>query len=224
MTGLAIRLAQGMGMDRDGELFKLAPLEVELRRRIWHQISLLDLRASEARGSMSGLSYDTKLPSNINDDDIGPETRTPPEPQVGLSDMTGALLRFELCEISRRLRRAMALSAKEKIIEEFQQHLESTYLQYCNAGDRLQRLCANLARLVVKRMILMLYKSEQNLPQCTRERLFFISIDIIDLANQLREDEFASRWSWLVRTYVSLLHLPDTDHRSKPQSCISTHI
>ena len=71
MTGLAIRIAHGMGIDRDGELFKLRPLETELRRRVWHQISSLDLRASEARGMLpTHLSYDTKLPSNINDSDL----------------------------------------------------------------------------------------------------------------------------------------------------------
>lgn len=208
LTGLAIRIAQGMGMDRDGELFKMSPLDVEVRRRLWHQISLLDLRASEARGAYPMyLSYDTKLPSDINDSDIGPDTQVHPGPRAGLCDMTCAMLRLEVCHITRRLHKMNSLGAREKLIEEFQRHIENKYIKYCTNPDAppLQRLCANLARLVTKRMILMLYKREIDVPQSTREKLFHISIEIIDLSNKLRKDRYASRWNWLVKTYVSLL-------------------
>jgi hypothetical protein len=52
-------------------------------------------------------------------------------------------------------------------------------------------------------MILMLFKREKDLPPATRERLFHTSIDIIGLANQLRKDQYAKRWDWLIRTHVS---------------------
>jgi hypothetical protein len=204
LTGLAIRIAHGMGVDRDGELFKLKPLETELRRRVWHQISLLDLRASEARGAFpTHLSYDTKLPLNINDSDIGPETISYPEPRVGLTDMSGALVRLEFSNITRALHKTSSLAVKEKMIEEFTQHLETTHIQYCLKAGPLERWCAKLARLIMKRMILMLFKREKDLPQATSERLFFTSLEVIDLANQLRNDSYARRWDWLIRTHVS---------------------
>lgn len=206
MTGLAIRIAHGMGMDRDGELFKLRPLEVELRRRVWHQISLLDLRASEARGTFpTHLSYDTKLPLSINDSDIGPETKTLPEPRFGLTDMTASLLRLEFCEVTRRLHKTSSLAAKEKMIEEFRQNIETKFIRYFLEGGPFELWCTRLSRLIMNRMILMLFKREKNLPPATREHLFFTSIEIIDLANQLRSDEYAKKWDWLIRTYVSLV-------------------
>jgi hypothetical protein len=206
MTGLAIRIAHGMGIDRDGELFKLGPLETELRRRVWHQISLLDLRASEARGTFpTHLSYDTKLPLNINNSDLGPDTNSYPEPRVGLTEMSVSLVRLEFCEITRRLHKTSSMAVKERMIEEFSLRLETTYIQYCLEGGPLERWCATLARLIMKRMILMLFKREKDLPQATRERLFYTSIDIIDLANQLRKDRYAKRWDWLIRTYVSFV-------------------
>lgn len=204
MTGLAIRLAQGMGIDRDGELFKLTPVEVELRRRIWHQVCLLDLRSSEARGAYPMyLIYDTKLPLNINDTDIGPETKTMPVARVGLTDMTLALLRLEVCDMTRRLHKTTSVAEKQKLVEEFEEYMERTYIQYCINAGPYHRLGANLGRLVVKRMILMIFKRELNIPQSTREKLFYISIDIIDISNQLRKDVYARKWSWLVKTYVS---------------------
>jgi hypothetical protein len=205
MAGLAIRIAHGMGIDRDGELFKLRPLETELRRRVWHQISLLDLRASEARGTFpTHLSYDTKLPLNINDSDLDPETKSYPEPRVGLTEMSASLVRLEFCEITRRLHKTSSMEVKEKMIEEFSQRLERTYIQYCVEGGPLERWCATLARLIMKRMVLMLFKREKNLPPATRERLFYTSMDIVDLSNQLRKDKYARRWDWLIRTYVSI--------------------
>jgi hypothetical protein len=117
--------------------------------------------------------------------------------------MTIALARLEVCQLTRRLHRTNSLAVKEKLIEEFEQHEETTYLQYCENSSSLSRWARNLVRLVIKRMILMLFRREDDLPQHTRERLFFVSIEIIDLSNKLRRDDYAKRWHWLVRTYVS---------------------
>jgi hypothetical protein len=42
MIGLAIRIAEAMGLHRDGEIFPLPALETKLRRRLWWQIYMLD--------------------------------------------------------------------------------------------------------------------------------------------------------------------------------------
>jgi hypothetical protein len=47
LTGLAIRLAQSLGLHRDGEVFNLPPFNVEMRRRLWWQVVTLDVRSSE---------------------------------------------------------------------------------------------------------------------------------------------------------------------------------
>ncbi|KAI1454145.1 hypothetical protein F4805DRAFT_334346 [Annulohypoxylon moriforme] len=43
--GLIIRIAQSMGLHRDGQNFGLTPFQVEMRRRVWWQICVLDIRA-----------------------------------------------------------------------------------------------------------------------------------------------------------------------------------
>jgi len=78
MTGLVIRMAQALGLHRDGANFqKLTPYEIEMRRRVWLSLCMLDVRASEDQGMEYTIalgSFDTKLPLNINDEDIGPNT------------------------------------------------------------------------------------------------------------------------------------------------------
>jgi hypothetical protein len=52
MTGLAIRMGQALGLHRDGSNFKnLTPYDIEMRRRVWWSLCMLDVRASEDQGS-----------------------------------------------------------------------------------------------------------------------------------------------------------------------------
>ena len=75
LTGLAIRIAQSLGLHRDGTKFGLSPFDTEMRRRLWWQVCILDTRASEDHGSdpsIGDFSYDTEFPMSINDEDLDP--------------------------------------------------------------------------------------------------------------------------------------------------------
>jgi hypothetical protein len=64
MTGLVVRIAQTLGIHRDGSHFKLPPFEIEMRRRLWWQVCILDARASEDHGcdpTIVEAQFDTKM-------------------------------------------------------------------------------------------------------------------------------------------------------------------
>lgn len=89
LTGIAIRLAQRMGLHRDGESLGLPPFEVQMRRRLFWQLLPLDGYAGRTSGtgiSISPNSWDTKQPLNINDDQIFPGMAQPPCEQRGASE------------------------------------------------------------------------------------------------------------------------------------------
>ena len=146
LSGLAIHLAQALGIHRDGTNFGLNPFETEMRRRLWWHISILDTRSSEDHGTDPTFSeqfYDTRLPLNINDDDIYPDMKESPTERVGCTEMTFCLLRFELSAVTRRLNftapgvdgpdgRKRTLEEKEKLIDQCHQMIEEKYLQYCD--------------------------------------------------------------------------------------------
>jgi hypothetical protein len=46
LTGVAARIAQMMGLQRDGAKCGLRPFESEIRRRVWWQLCMLDSRAA----------------------------------------------------------------------------------------------------------------------------------------------------------------------------------
>ncbi|KAJ4266001.1 hypothetical protein NW762_003974 [Fusarium torreyae] len=73
LMGSLVRIAMSMGYHRDGTHFSLSPFETEMRRRIWWQIVMYDIKL----GIDSGLThscvpkrFDTKQPLNLNDADL----------------------------------------------------------------------------------------------------------------------------------------------------------
>lgn len=64
LTGLVVRIAQTLGIHRDGSHFNLPPFEIEMRRRMWWQVCILDARASEDHGcdpTIVEAQFDTKM-------------------------------------------------------------------------------------------------------------------------------------------------------------------
>jgi hypothetical protein len=148
LSGLTTHLAQALGVHRDGTNFGLSPFETEMRRRLWWHICLLDTRAAEDHGadpSFTEAFYDARLPLNINDDDISPETKETPKERQGTTEMTFCLIRFELSAASRRMnfagpgptpcgfkRPQKTLKERERMIEETHKRIDALYLQYCD--------------------------------------------------------------------------------------------
>lgn len=66
LTGLAVRIAQTLGIHRDGSHFGLRPFDIEMRRRLWWQVCILDARSSEDHGcdpTIVEAQFDTKMVS-----------------------------------------------------------------------------------------------------------------------------------------------------------------
>jgi len=94
LLGLALRLAQGLGLHRDGNGAHLPPFEAEMRRRLWWQLVVLEVRSVEDRGSETLLaadSYNTRMLTNISDVDFGPGSTTPLEDRRGPTDVIFSL-------------------------------------------------------------------------------------------------------------------------------------
>ncbi|KAL8721060.1 MAG: hypothetical protein Q9225_002171 [Loekoesia sp. 1 TL-2023] len=225
LTGLLIRLAQSLGIHRDGEQFGLSPLETEMRRRLWWTLIHLDIRASEDHGSdptITDQSFDTRFPLNINDEDINSLMKEPPQEHEGATEMTFDLIRFTVSTTARRLsytppRRGkcpdkvnvFSLEHKERLIEELHQHIEKKYLRHCDMNVPLHWVAGTVIRLVLAKMWLIVHHPLQRedfdskeLSEETKDRLFLTSVDIIQWSNMLEKEASTKKWGWLFRTYV----------------------
>ncbi|KAJ9636263.1 hypothetical protein H2201_006242 [Coniosporium apollinis] len=225
LSGVVIRIAQTLGLHRDGTHFNLKPFDIEMRRRLWYQICLVDVRASEDHGcdpTIFEASFDTKMPLNVNDSDLSPDMKELPAERLGCTEMTFGLIRFEVASVLRRIQYtplglkakcsgtyAMeSLQQKEKWIQQYHQRLEEKYLRHADMSVPLYWVMATVARLVASKMWLMLYHPFQrldggaSLPQDIRDKLFITSLENVEYALLLYTEARTMRWSWLFRTYV----------------------
>lgn len=70
-----VRIAQGMGLHREGTLFGLDQITCELRRRVWWHIVWLDVQASILNGSQtccgsSGAQHEISMVAETRDEDL----------------------------------------------------------------------------------------------------------------------------------------------------------
>lgn len=101
LNGVIVRIAQKMGLHRDGEMLGLSPFETEMRRRIWWQIIMLDAQYALMSGlgqSLLPRSWDTKEPRNVNDADLFPTMKTV-ESRDGPTDMIFCLMQCEIAKL-----------------------------------------------------------------------------------------------------------------------------
>lgn len=225
LGGLTIRLAQGLGLHRDGSHFGLNPFETEMRRRLWWHLSLLDNHSAEDHGTdpifCEGFS-DTKLPLNLGDDDIYPGMKQYPAERQCATEMTFCLIRFELSTFFRRLNFSLpragqdppapdwTLKEKEEMIDDCHRMLEEKYLRHCDMDVPIYWVAATVARLILAKMWLMVHQprafspvSDDPLmsPEC-RDRVFITSVEVIEFSHLLEKNDKTARWGWLFRSYI----------------------
>lgn len=97
--GTAIRLAQKMGYHRDATYLnrstnmKISAFDAEMRRRTWYTLEHLDIAFGFLLGIppiIHGADVDTKLPSNLHDEEFGEHSQSLP-PSRPYSDFTPVL-------------------------------------------------------------------------------------------------------------------------------------
>ncbi|KAF2653479.1 hypothetical protein K491DRAFT_602793 [Lophiostoma macrostomum CBS 122681] len=224
LTGLVVRIAQTLGIHRDGSHFDLPVFEVEMRRRLWWQVLILDARASEDHGcdpTVVEAQFDTQMPLNVSDSDLDPSMKKFPEERTGFTDMTFCIIRFEVANIFRRILYIppgpnrcneffsnLSIPEKEKWISDCHQRLEDKYLKNCDMSIPLYWVTATLSRLVMSKMWLIVYHPHQrrdggaSLPQETKDKLFITSLENIEYSMLLETEARTMKWGWLFRTYV----------------------
>ncbi|KAI9654247.1 MAG: hypothetical protein M1821_006775 [Bathelium mastoideum] len=224
LTGLIVRIAQTLGIHRDGSHFNLSPFETEMRRRLWWQICILDSRASEDHGSdptVIDQLFDTEMPLNVDDDDMYPDMKEFPEARSGFTEMTFSLIRCEVTSTFRRLNyvppspkpcfekyASATFEDKKRWVTECHQRLEERYLQYCDMTVPFYWVTATVCRLIMAKMWLMIYHPFQrkdggrSLPQDVKDKLFLTSLENIEYMILLETEARTMKWGWLIKTYV----------------------
>lgn len=174
LTGAAIRIAQRMGIHKDGESLGLPPFDVQLRRRLFYQLIPLDGYAGQLSGTGISIDpgyWDSKRPLNLNDDQIWPGMTHQPDEQIGASEMIFCLARAEMGALYMKatddffgkppLYKSHSWhgcdGATLDTVDQMEATIETKYVRYCDILNPLHilllgmvRSAANAARLRMK--------------------------------------------------------------------------
>lgn len=223
LTGLLIRIAQALGIHREGTHFaSLSPFDIEMRRRLWWAIVVLDVRAAEDQGTDLTIhgAWDTSFPIHINDVDITPEMKDFPPEREGAADLTFCLIRYEVVHLARKMHQAanplspcpkdtaLTLQEREDMLLELYDRVEERYLKPCedSEAEMMHWLAAAMARIIMAKMTLLIYQpilfsaEGQQVSQQVRDRILTAAIEVIEYNRILSNEEKSKQYRWLFQT------------------------
>lgn len=215
LVALAIRLAQALGLHRDGDGQAFSIFEAEMRRRLWWQLVVLDTRSVEDRGTESIISLDsfnTTMATNIDDDAFGPESNKPLTPAVGPTDATFLLC---CCQSSSLLLTAgdttprLNTTSPPISSEALRAHirvLETRFIDSALPSRPASVLAARIARLVVLKLWLTMHYPlrirqaplPSSKPFSAQENLR-TAVSVLELADM---DSQLDHFTWYTKTWV----------------------
>ncbi|KAI9042712.1 putative C6 transcription factor [Aspergillus affinis] len=217
LTGIAVRLAQRMGLHRDSEKLGLPPFEVQMRRRLFWQLLPLDGYAGQVSGtgiSISPDSWDTKPPLNINDDQIFPGMTEPPLERRGATEMIFCLSRIELSNFYTRTGvklKEMSATVQfrdaedvERLINEVEDLIEVKFLRYCDIVEPLHflttgivRSATNAVRLRARMPLLM----TQTITDPQRRDICALAARILDTTSAIYRNPSMQKFRWQMQAF-----------------------
>ncbi|TVY40622.1 Aurofusarin cluster transcription factor [Lachnellula subtilissima] len=231
LTGVAVRIAQRLGLHRDSSKYKVSPFDAEIRRRTWWQVVFLDGHASKLAGfgfQVWNFAFDTQVPLNISDSDLSPTMKEPPKEKEGATEMMFCCLRFDVAVAIRRAGTTTGssvddgeigwtkphgpqhLQAKDKAINDLEAHFERKYTRYCDASIPLHLLVMHVAKSVICTMRIMAHHPRQypdkgaSMPQAEKDFVFREGLKELEIDGLGQNSKELEGFRWHIQHYFQL--------------------
>ncbi|KAF2092289.1 hypothetical protein K490DRAFT_23165, partial [Saccharata proteae CBS 121410] len=222
LLALAVRIAHDLNLHRDGATTGFTPFQTEIRRRIWWQITVLDVRACEDRGSFPIIDQvfcNTKIPSNVNDEDIWPEMTNPPAEKKGGTEMTFSLICHEASRIAPKFYGPIPVHVTDELSrdrwqnqiqeeeEAFKQKLVSKYLNHLDSSVPYFQVCQGVAKVIMNVFWLLVHYPIQTKrlafkSKATKREILVNATNYLASTIDLEESPLSVNFRWYYETYV----------------------
>ena len=195
---------------------------VEMRRRLWWQIIVLDVRCSEDVSTdpfITESTFNTRKPMLINDSDMDPDSRDPIVERTGYTEMTKVRLSHDVSFLAWRvgytpptqegqepLRRTVEQKMEMQI--KVENHIKTSILAHCDPAVPSAWVTSVVAQLIIRRLRLAIYHPLQHdsqiidRPKVSREILLKTAVEGMEYSHLLDTEPIAARWRWFFKTYV----------------------
>ncbi|KAL2271204.1 hypothetical protein VTJ83DRAFT_575 [Remersonia thermophila] len=217
LVGAAIRMAECMGLHRDGSAYGLSPLEIQVRRLVWHQLCFLDIRTCEAQGPRPAIrreDYDTLMPLNCKEADLTPQTAVWPDAAGTWTSALLSIMRFEINEMMRNIwtdrrkleLRKTTLTAMLTKVENFRKRMLGRYDRLLDESVPIQKYARLVMQLLIFRLhVMVLHPYHANaanpLPEKLNGLLVTSGVLIIEIAIRLETNPLFRDWTWYLGAY-----------------------
>ncbi|MCJ1439169.1 hypothetical protein MMC27_008560 [Xylographa pallens] len=240
LTGVALRIAHSMGLERDGSTLGLPPFETEMRRRLWWLLKTHDFRTAELCGLVKLRDLyvgdeSTKYPINLNDDQLYPGMPSLVAESNTMTDFIFVAVRYELlnfaaCRVTKFRQQGKSASQwdlhasgsdKVEIDEAFrevEEVLETKYLRYCDPSQPLHLLTMVMARFAMNVIRFLTHHprrwaSIEQTPLSERQWVWEVSIKLLEQHNMLQSNPQLKRFTWhaaYFQQWHAFIHVLDT--------------
>ncbi|OAG36050.1 hypothetical protein AYO21_09768 [Fonsecaea monophora] len=224
LSGVAVRLALKMGLHRDGESLGLSLFETEMRRRLWWHIVHIDFRAADMLGMRPSLDLtigDTKMPLNVEDEDLSPDMVDPPPERDGITSIAMCLVRCDIMNSLRSLASPLSngvhwdiltspdttTAKKDGVINQMQDLWERKYLRYCDPSNPLHTFTSVMIRSGICKMRLLAHSPRRRLagrrvkiPQAERDIVFANAAKLLEYAVLVFGNQALQKYAWRIST------------------------
>lgn len=159
-------------------------------------------------------SYDTKIPSNINDADIDINTQEMPQERTGVTDASFTRINAATCQIMRKMMSLSTLSGEagsedqNRLLDELYQEFDQSFLQDVGGSmGALYKIGVTIARLVVAKMTLIIFlpsmsSSSDEISTKERTKLLISAIEVAEYNHELNASQENRQWRWIYQTYT----------------------
>ncbi|KAB8201785.1 hypothetical protein BDV34DRAFT_202042 [Aspergillus parasiticus] len=219
ILGIAIRIAQRMGIENETTNARCTALEGEMRRRLWWSLILFDNRISEISGHKTTMltpTWDCRAPLNANDFDIRPEMKVLPQSHDEPTEALFTVVRSKMGDFMRQSAFHLDFTnpSLKAIIEDaphgadpegdrmtaFERMIEDRYLRLCNPENPLHFMTIWTTRgQLAKNRLLEHYSKYATVQQTDEQRDIAIShaLNIIECDTKLMSSPLTKGYRWL---------------------------
>lgn len=240
MIGVAIRIAQRIGIHNESMYGRCSALEAEMRRRLWWSLIIFDTRICEISDYKTASltpTWDCRVPLNVSDFELQPGIETPPAANNRPTEMLFAVVRSELADFVRRsafhldftnpLFNTMALRSPtmdegEQVLA-LEKTIEEKYLASCNPENPLHFMTIWTMRSYLAKIRLLQHCSQYSktsVEQTDSQRNVGIShaLRMVECDTHLMTSPLTKGYLWLVHfhfPFPAYIHLLQ-NLKSKP--------
>ncbi|KAK5743274.1 hypothetical protein LTR17_002751 [Elasticomyces elasticus] len=222
LASLAVRTALALGLHNDRSSI-LTPFMQEQRHRLWYAICVLDLTLAVDLASdaliLTG-NYDTPRPLNINDADMVFGSSAPIHARQGWTKMTFTAMTHQIAVDAPRAHNLPpdAGQARQDIIRELGENIETQYLGFCSPHIPLQAFTIAVARSAVAACLLHSISptrapSRMAGPSINSEQVLLIAIDALSYSQQCHDHAGSfviwRQWHAMAMAFAALSFITD---------------